>query len=188
MTIANHHHHHHRISAASGTGRGKDTSKEEVIELIKEEIDTKTQAIEKSTDQDLLTAVSHVKSLLLSISGSPDTCGTSVLSMLSIPDLEKLELILAGTNVQFKFESIMKVLLNQDVVVMKRKENLLTLEFQMLIAVTKLLMISQFGSDKGEMSWQGKGSLQHEITQIIKQKARAAGKAEAMVTPDTPMV
>ena len=108
--------------------------------------------------------------------------------MLTIPDLEKLELILAGTSVQFKFESIMKVLLNQDVVVMKRKENLLTLEFQMLIAVTKLLMISQFGSDKGEMSWQGKGSLQHEITQIIKQKARAAGKAEATVTPDTPMV
>ena len=85
MTIAIYHH-HHRISAASGTGRGKDTSKEEVIESIKEEIDTKTQAIEKSTDPELLTAVSHVKALLSSISGSPDTCGTNVLSMLTIAD------------------------------------------------------------------------------------------------------
>ena len=107
--------------------------------------------------------------------------------MLTIPDLEKLELILAGTNVYYKFECIMKVLLNQDVVAMKRKENLLTLESQMLVSATKLLLISQFGNDKGEMSWQGRGSLQNEITQIIKQKARAAGKAEAMVTPDAPM-
>ena len=136
----------------------------------------------------MITAISHVKSLLSSISRSPDTCGTDVLSMLTITDLEQLELILAGTNVQSKFEGIMKVLLNQDVVVLKRKENLLAIEFQMLNAVTKLLLISQFGSDKGEMSWQGKGSLQNAITQIIKQKARAAGKAEAMVTPDTPMV
>ena len=168
--------------------RGKDSSKEEVTDLLKEEVETKTQVLEKSSDQELLTAVSHVKSLLSSISKSPDTCGTDVLNMLNIADLEKLELILAGTNVYYKFEGITKVLLNQDIVALNRKENLLAIEFQMLTAVTKLLLISQFGSDKGEMSWQGKGSLQHEITQIIKQKARAAGKAEATVTPDTPMV
>ena len=57
-------HHHHHFSAASGGGRGKDTSKEEVIELIKEEVDTKTQQIEKSSDKDLITAVNHVKALI----------------------------------------------------------------------------------------------------------------------------
>ena len=107
--------------------------------------------------------------------------------MLTIADLEKLELILAGTNVYYKFEAIMSVLLNQDVVAMKRKENLLTLEFQMLVGVTKLLLIAQFGNEKGEMSWQGKSSHQNQITQIIKQKARAVGKAEAMVSPDVLM-
>ena len=167
------------MSAATGMSRGKDTSKEEVIELIKEEVDTKTQQIEKSTDQDLLTAVSHVKALISSIAGNPDACGTAVLSMLSIPDLEKIEIVLASGNANYKFEAIMKVLLNQDHTAMKRNENLFVIEFQMLVGITRLLLISQFGNDKGEMSWQGKGSLQSELTQIIKQKSKAAGKAEA---------
>ena len=167
--------------------RGKDTSKEEVADLLKDEVETKTQVLENSSDPELLTAVSHLKTLFSSISGSPDTCATSVLSMLTIADLEKLELILAGTNVYYKFEDILKVLLNQDVVAMKRKENCLTLEFQMLVGVTQLLLIAQFGNEQGEMSWQGKSSLQNEIAQIIKQKARAAGKAEAMVSPDVIM-
>ena len=156
--------------------------------MIKEEVDTKTQQIEKSTDQDLITAVSHVKALISSIAGNPDACGTAVLSMLSIPDLGKIEIVLASGNANYKFEAIMKVLLNQDHMAMKRKENLFIIEFQMFVSVTRLLLISQFGTDKGEMSWQGMGSLQNEVTQIIKQKARAAGKAEALVTPDTPMV
>ena len=107
MTIAiyHHHHHHHRISAATGGSRGKDISKEEVIELIKDEVDTKSQQIEKSTDQDLLTAVSHVKALISSIAGNPDACGTAVLSMLSIPDLEKIEIVLASGNANYKFEN-----------------------------------------------------------------------------------
>ena len=127
----------------------------------------------------MITAVSHVKALVSSITGSPDTCGTSVLNMLTIPDLEKIEIVLASGNVNFKYEAIMKVLLSQDHATMKRKESLLVSEFQMLVSVTRLLLISQFGSDKGEMSWQGKGSLQSEITQIIKQKSKAAGIAEA---------
>ncbi|MFM7979199.1 MAG: hypothetical protein ACKPKO_07770, partial [Candidatus Fonsibacter sp.] len=131
--------------------------------------------------------VSHVESLSVSISGSLDTRGTSVLSMLTIADLEKLELVLAGTNMNYKFETMMKVLLNPDVVVMKRNENLLALEFQMRVGAT-LLLISQFGNDKGDMSWQGRSSLQNEITRIIKQKARAVGKVDAMVSLDTLMV
>ena len=86
---------------------------------------------------------------------------------------------MASGNVNFKYEAIKKVLLSQDHATMKRKESLLVSEFQMLVSVTRLLLISQFGSDKGEMSWQGKGSLQSEITQIIKQKSKAAGMAEA---------
>ena len=127
----------------------------------------------------MVTAVSHVKALVSSITGNPDTCGTNVLNMLTIPDLEKIEIVLASGNVNFKYEAIMKVLLSQDHATMKRKESLLVSEFQMLVSVTRLLLISQFGSDKGEMSWQGKGSLQSEITQIIKQKSKAAGMAEA---------
>ena len=167
--------------------RSKDTSKEEVIEMIKDEVDTKSQQIEKSTDQDLLTAVSHVKALISSIAGNPDACGTAVLSMLSIPDLEKIEIVLASGNANYKFEAIMKVLLNQDHAAMKRKENLFVIEFQMLVSVTRLLLISQFGNDKGEMSWQGKNSLQSELTQIIKQKSKAAGKAEATASTDAVM-
>ena len=120
-----------------------------------------------------------MKALVSSITGSPDTCGTSVLNMLTITDLEKIEIVLASGNVNFKYEAIMKVLLSQDHATMKRKESLLVSEFQMLVSVARLLLISQFGSDKGEMSWQGKGSLQSEITQIIKKKSKAAGIAEA---------
>ena len=127
----------------------------------------------------MITAVSHVKALVSSITGSPDTCGTAVLNMLTITDLEKIEIVLASGNVNLKYEAIMKVLLSQDHATMKRKESLLVSEFQMLVSVTRLLLISQFGSDKGEMSWQGKGSLQSEITQILKQKSKAAGIAEA---------
>ena len=107
--------------------------------------------------------------------------------MLSIPDLEKIEIVLASWNANYKFEAIMKVLLNQDHTAMKRKESLLLSEFHMRIGVTKLLLISQFGSDKGEMSWQGKGSLQSEITQIIKKKSKAAGMAEAAGSTDAAM-
>ena len=57
----------------------------------------------------------------------------------------------------------------------------------MLVGITRLLLISQFGNDKGEMSWQGKGSLQSELTQIIKQKSKAAGKAEATASTDAVM-
>ena len=81
----------------------------------------------------------------------------------------------------------MKVLLNQYHTAMKRKENLLTIEFQMLVGITRLLLISQFGNDKGDMSWQGKGSLQSELTQIIKQKSKAAGIAEASASTDAVM-
>ena len=123
-----------------------------------------------------------MKALVSSITGSPDTCGTNVLNMLTITDLEKIDIVLASGNVNFKYEAIMKVLLSQDHATMKRKESLLVSEFQMLVSVTRLLLISQFGSDKGEMSWQGKGSLQSEITQIIKQKSKAAGIAEAAAT------
>ena len=124
--------------------------------MIKEEVETKTQQIEKSSDPDLITAVSHVKALVSSIAGSPDTCGTSALSMLTITDLEKIEIVLASGNVNFKYEAIMKVLLSQDHATMKRKESLLVSEFLMLVSVTRLLLVSQFGSDKGEMSWHGK--------------------------------
>ena len=64
-----------------------------MVELLKEEVEAKTQVIAKSSAPELLTAVSHVKSLISSIRGSPDTCCTSVLSMLTIAVLEKLELI-----------------------------------------------------------------------------------------------
>ena len=155
--------------------------------MIKDEVDTKSQQIEKSTDQDLLTAVSHVKALISSIAGNPDACGTAVLSMLGIPDLEKIENVLASGNVNYKFEAIMKVLLSQDHMTMKRNESLLHSEFCMLDSVTKLLLISQFGSDKGEMSWEGKAFLQSEITQIIKNKSKAAGMAEAAASTDAAM-
>ena len=153
--------------------------------MIKEEVDSKRQQIEQSSDPDLVTAVSHVKALVASIAGSPDTCGTSVLSMLNIADLEKIEIVLASGNANFKYEAIMKVLLNHDHTTMKRKESLLVSEFHMLVSVTRLLLMSQFGSEKREMSWQGKGSLQSEITQIIKQKSKAAGMAEAAASAAT---
>ena len=108
--------------------------------------------------------------------------------MLSIPDLEKIEIVLASGNANYKLEAIMKVLLNQDHAAMKRKENLFVIEFQMLVSVTRLLLISQFGNDKGEMSWQGKNSLQSELTQIIKQKSKAAGRAEATASVSTDAV
>ena len=135
----------------------------------------------------MVTAVLHVKALVRQIAGNPDACGTAVLSMLSIPDLEKIEIVLASGNANYKFEAIMKVLLNQDHTAMKRKENLCVIEFQMLVSVTRLLLISQFGNDKGEMSWQGKASLQSEITQIIQQKSRAVGVAEAAASTDATM-
>ena len=155
--------------------------------MITEDVETKAQQIEKSSDPDLKTAVSHVKALMSSIVGSPDTCGTDILSMLNIADLEKIEIVLASGNANFKYEAIMKVLLSQDHMTMKRKESLLLSEFHMLVSVTKLLLISQFGSDKGEMSWQGKASLQSEITQIIKKKSKAAGMAEAAASTDAAM-
>ena len=107
--------------------------------------------------------------------------------MLSIPDLEKIEIILASGHTNYKFEAIMKVLLNQDLTTMQRKEFLLVTEFHTLVSATKSLLISQFGNDKGEMSWQGKSPLQSEITQIIKQKSKAAGKAEATASVDAVM-
>ena len=155
--------------------------------MIKEEVETKTQQIEKSSDPDLKTAVSHVKALISSIAGSPDTCGTDILSMLNIADLEKIEIVLASGNANFKYEAIMKVLLSQDHMTMKRKESLLLNEFHMIVNVTKLLLISQFGSDKGEMPWQGKASLQSEITQIIKKKSKAVGMTEAAASTDAAM-
>ena len=108
--------------------------------------------------------------------------------MLSIADLEKSELVFAGTHAYYKFAEIMKGFLIQDRVVMQRKESLLTLEFTRFVGVTKILFMSQFGNDKGEMSWQGKGSLQNETTQLINQKAKAVVKVEAMGSLDTVMV
>ena len=154
---------------------------------MKEEVETKKQHIETSSDPDLITAVSHVNALVLFIVGSPDTCDTAVLSMLNIADLEKIEIVLASGNANFKSEAIMKVLLSQDHMTMKRKESLLLNEFCMLVNATKLLLISHFGSDKGEMSWQGEASLQSEITQIIKKKSKAAGMAEAAASVDAAM-
>ena len=61
------------------------------------------------------------------------------------------------------------------------------MSFTCLSTLQKLLLISQFGSDKGEMSWQGKASLQSEITQIIKKKSKAAGMAEAAASTDAAM-
>ena len=70
-----------------------------------------------------------MKALVSSITGSPDTCGTAILSMLNTADLEQIEFVLVSRNAHFKYEAIMKVLLNQDHAIMQRKESLLDSEF-----------------------------------------------------------
>ena len=104
--------------------------------------------------------------------------------MMSMADLEKVDIVLSSGNMNYKFESSMQVVLNQDHTTMKRKETLVQFEFQMLVSVTKLLLISKFAKEKREMSWMGKSSLQSEITQVIKDKSRAVGIAEATSSTD----
>ena len=105
--------------------------------MIKEELETKAQQIERSNDPDLARAVLHAKAWILSSVGRPDACGTAVLSTLIIADFEKIEIILASGNTNYKFEAIMKVLLNQYHTATQHKENLLITACQMLVSVTK---------------------------------------------------
>ena len=138
----------------------------------------------KNNDPDLFTATSHVKALVSKTNGNLDKCCTEEMNMMSMSDLEKVEIVSASGNTNYKFESIMQVMLKQDHAATKRKENLLQIEFLMLVSVTKFLLISQFATDRGEMSWIGKSLLQSEITQVIKVKSRAAGVAEAASSAD----
>ena len=116
---------------------------------------------------------------MLTIANTPDTCTTQALSTLTDAELEKVNNVLGSGNANYKFEAIMKILFGPDNSTMKRKELALANEFQALTGTTQYLLLSQFASDKGEMTWLGKGSLSSEITRIRKALARAEGMAEA---------
>ena len=83
-------------------------SKDEVIDSIKDEIEIRLQQLAQGNDPDVITAITHVKALVLQINGNPDKCCTEVMNLMSMSDLEKMEIVLSSGNMNHKFESIMK--------------------------------------------------------------------------------
>ena len=166
------------IRQASG-GCKKDGNKDDILEVLKTDLEGKAHSLAQVNDNDINTAIGHIQQVMVSIHANPDTCATQALSALSDAELDKINNVLGGGNANYKFEAIMKVLFAPDNSIMKRKELALTNEFQALTGTTQYLLLSQFASDKGEMTWLGKGSLSSEITRIRKALAKAEGRAEA---------
>ncbi len=114
---------------------------------------------------------------------------TEVMAGLTVEDLEKAACITGGGNSDFKFGALSRIIFSQDLAAIKSRTHAFSQLGRLLDITVKRIVVSEFGSEKsGDVQWNGeKGSVSSAIQACLKQKNKAAGRAEAAAAADAVM-
>jgi ubiquitin len=160
------------------SGAAPKADKDEQIQELSAELMKNIDQLGLNPDPAIADSIARVREMMNRIEQDPTNSFKSCCMDLSLPEIETINAVVPGNNLQHKLDKMSRVFFSRCFQAIARKRKMLDTSEEMLQQVTQLLVMASFAADdSGLVQWNGKG---HSVASTLMSTVVAKAKAKAL--------